>query len=83
MFEYDELASNAVKVLDEYNLKDSIVRCKELGYLDVHMVLNYLETFEDSEVFGALQDLSTDEFMEYVTTRYGIKWAEIIKYEMI
>ena len=83
MFEYDELARNAVEVLNEYNLEDSIVRCKELGYLDVYMVRNYLETFEDSEIFGALQDLSIDEFMEYLTTRYGIKWAEIIKYEMI
>lgn len=83
MFEYDELASNAVKVLDKYNLEGSIASCKKSGYLDVYKVLNYLETFEDSEVFSALQDLSIDEFMEYLTIRYGVKWAEIIKYEMI
>lgn len=29
MFEYDELASNAVKILDEYNLQDEILQCKK------------------------------------------------------
>ena len=83
MFEYDELASNAAKVLDKYNLTDSIVSCKKSGDINVFKVFSHFETFENAEVFAALQDLSIDEFMEYLTTRYGIKWREIIEYEMI
>lgn len=83
MFEYDELASNAVKILDKYNFEDDIIHCNEMGYVDMIMFRDYIESMNDVEVFEALENLSSDEFREYFTIRYGVKWVEIIKYRMM
>lgn len=84
MFEYDELASNAVKIIDKYNLEDEILQCRKIKYVDPWDIRSHIEAFTtDFELIDALEELSLDEFMEYLTARYGIRWKEVISYRMI
>lgn len=84
MFEYDELSSNAVKILDKYNLEDEILQCKKRGYLDPYDIRDYIQMLTSNlELIDALEELSLDEFMEYLTERYKIRWQEIISYRMM
>lgn len=84
MFEYDELASNAVKTLDKYNLEDEILQCRKIKYLDPYDIREHIEeSTNDFELIDALEELSLDEFMEYLTVRYGIRWEEVVSYRMI
>jgi hypothetical protein len=84
MFEYDELASNAVKTLDKYNLEGEILQCRKIKYLDPYDIREHIEeSTNDFELIDALEDLALDEFMEYLTVRYGIRWEEVISYRMI
>jgi len=83
MFEYDELASNAVKVLDKYNFKEEIAHCRDARWLSPDDIREHIGFENEGEVEEALEDLSLDEFMEYLTARYKIRWQEIISYRMI
>jgi hypothetical protein len=84
MFKYDELVSNAVKILDEYNLEDEILQCKKRGYLDPYDMRDYIQMLTSNlELIDALEELSLDEFMEYLTARYKIRWQEIVSYRMM
>ena len=84
MFEYDELASNAVKILDKYNFEIEILNCKKRGYLDPYDAREHIEMLiSDIELIEALEELSLDEFMEYLTARYGVRWEEVVSYHMI
>ena len=86
MFDYDEYASDAVKVLDKYDLReriDWIIRCGCRDAYDIREIL--VEDYRNNcigyeEVEEALENLSLDEFMEYLSVRYGIRWREDITY---
>lgn len=82
MFEYDELAKNAVDVLDSYNFEPDICFCRDTKTLDPYDIREYLQAQHKGEVETALDDLSVDEFMEYLTIRYKVRWAEIVSYQM-
>ena len=83
MFEYDELASNAVKILDKYNFEEKILQCRKARWLSPDDIREHIGFENEGEVENALEDLSLDEFMDYLTARYSIKWEEIISYRMI
>lgn len=84
MFEYDELASNAAKILDKYNLEDEILQCRIIKYLNPVDIRNHIEaSTNDFEFIDALEELTLYEFMEYLTEKYGVKWEEVISYRMI
>lgn len=81
MFEYDKDSSNAVKVLDKYDFTKDIEYCKRVGctlLYDMRNAIGYGRDYDD-EVADALDELSTDEFMEYFTDRYGVHW-EVVEY---
>ena len=82
MFEYDELASKAVTILDKCDFKEDIEHCKRVRMLDAYDIREFLEKNYLWEVGEALDNLSLDEFMEYLTVRYNIRWHEISYYEM-
>ena len=90
MFEYDELASNAVMILDKYNLENEILKCREYDITDPYEIRAHIEesVFERDSIFElevllALEDLSIGEFVEYLTAKYGIRWQEVVSYRMI
>ena len=82
MFEYDELASKAVTILDECDFKEDIEHCKRVRMLDAYDIREFLEKNYLWEIGEALDNLSLDEFMEYLTARYNVHWHEISHYEM-
>ena len=82
MFEYDKLASAAVKILDECDFKEDIEHCKRIRMLDAYDIREFLEKNYLWEIRDALDNLSLDEFMEYLTARYNVRWQEISRYEM-
>lgn len=82
MFEYDELASEAVKLLDECDFSEEIEDCKRSKIRDAYDIREYIERSYLWEVGEALDNLSLDEFMEYLTARYNVRWREVSYYEM-
>lgn len=83
MFEYDKSASEAVTILDRCDFKEDIEHCKRVRKLDAYDIREFLEKNYLWEVGEAFGDLSLDEFMEYLTLRYNVRWQEISHYEMI
>lgn len=84
MFEYDELSRDAAKTLDNYDFGHLIQHCRELKIKNVYAVKDFFEQINgfDDDIVAALDNLSPDEFMEYLTARYNVHWSEIISYEM-
>ena len=79
-FGYDELATEAVKILDKYNFKEALEAFKRMKILDPHDIREHLGN--NYGILEYLEYLSLDEFMEYLSVRYGVKWTEIINYRM-
>ena len=77
MFDYDEFASEAATVLDKYNLTEEIGWCIEAGCHDAYEVQQYLASlFVGSchdKFIEALENLTLDEFREYLAARYGVE----------
>ena len=82
MFEYDELASQAAKILDKCNFSEEIERCKDLKIQDPHDVREYIALHYLWDIREELENLSIDEFMEYLTIRYNVRWQEVSYYKM-
>ena len=82
MFEYDELASEAVKVLDRCDFSEEIEACIRSKIRDAYDIREYIERNYLWEVREALDNLALDEFMEYLTARYNVRWQEVSHYEM-
>ena len=81
MFEYDEATNKAAKVLDEYDLTDFLSECGNSGctnLLDIQEKV--VEKFGELET--VMDDMTSDEFMEYLCKRYNVKFAEEITYRM-
>ena len=86
MFDYDEYAREAVTVLDKYDLREVIKWLIHCGTKDSYDIREAIGEHYKNECVGcedvgeALENLSLDEFMEYLTVRYGIRWREDITY---
>lgn len=86
MFDYDEFASEAAKVLDKYDLREPLNWIINGGCKDSYDIREALsEHYTNNcvgyeEVAEALENLSLDEFREYLTVRYGVQWWEHITY---
>lgn len=83
MFEYDELAAGAVKVLDKYDFRDTMDILKASGKRDPYDIMDDMSTYYQGEIEEALNLLSLDEFMEYTRIRYGARWEENITYRLL
>lgn len=82
MFEYDELTIKATIILDKYNFKEDIEHCKQVDILDPYDIREFLETKYPGEISDALDNLSIYDFMDYLKTRYNVRWYELINYRM-
>lgn len=81
MFEYDEASRRAVETLDGYNLTDFISGCYTIGCTNLWDVKDRMaEMF--SELEPVLDDLTSDEFMEYLCNRYNVRFEEETSYWM-
>lgn len=82
MFEYDELVNKATTILDNCDFKEDIEYCRCVKMLGAHEVREFLKKNYLWEIRDALDTLSLDEFMEYLTARYNIQWHKISYYGM-
>ena len=84
MFEYDEDAKAAAEKLDEYNFIELLRSCYINNLRDPWDIRDKImdEYTELGLVDSALDYLSNDEFMEYLSERYPIRFEEIIGYRM-
>ena len=82
MFEYDELANKSVEILNKCDFRDDIESCKRLKIRDAYDIREYISSQYLWDIREAMDNLSLDEFMEYLNIRYGVRWIEVSYYEM-
>lgn len=84
MFEYDKNAEKAAKELDKYDFTKILNSCYDNRKKDLWDIVDkIIEEFPELDVdCGALDNLSGDEIMEYLSEKYNIGFYEITKYQM-
>lgn len=82
MFDYDEESRNAVITLDKYDLSKYLEGCVKGHITDSWEVREALMLFCNDEIEKAIEDLSIDEFIEYLTSRYNVSWSDEIRYHI-
>lgn len=82
MFEYDRDARCATEVLDEYNLSDILSKCNDLGWRDPWDIKERVLLTKYPELTDTLDDLSLDEFIEYLCARYPVRFEEVVSYRI-
>lgn len=81
MFEYDKDAQTAAEKLDEYDLKERLIACYDLGYRDPFMIRERI-VLQHPELEDVMDNLSNDEFMEYLCKRYHVRFDELVSYRL-
>lgn len=81
MFEYDKDAKAAAEKLDEYDLKERLIACYDLGYRDPFMIRERI-ALKYPELDDVMGDLTEDEFMEYLCKRYHVRFDEFVSYRL-
>ena len=79
MFEYDKASQKAAEQLDNYDLTNILDWCYDANWRDPWDIKEKIR-IEYPELDDILDDLSSDEFMEYLTSKYNIKFEEVISY---
>ena len=82
MFDYDLASKKAAEKLDEYDLWPLLVQCYDVGWVDPWDIRERAISVKHPELADVLDDLSTDEFMEYLAKRYNVRFEEVVSYRM-
>lgn len=82
MFDYDEESRNAVVTLDKYDLAIYLKACVKNHVTDSGDVREVFMTMCNGDVKTAIECLTMDEFMEYLTSRYNAYWSDEIRYHI-
>ena len=82
MFDYDLASEKAAETLDEYDLSGLLLQCYDVGWVDPWDIRERAILVKHPELADALDELSTDEFVEYLTKRYNVRFEEVISYRM-
>lgn len=85
--DYDKIVQLAKEKLDKYDFTELLSDCYDLGLNDIYEIIDsidsilyqYLEFDEDGT---PLDDLNTDEIMEYLSKKYNVKFVEQTHYYM-
>ena len=81
MFEYDIGAFLAADKLDEYDFTDTLRYCSDNRFNDSWEIRDEIIE-EHKELEEYLDNLSNDEFMEYLEERYNVKFEVVVTYRM-
>lgn len=76
MFDYDQKAKNSVDVLDKYDFSPLLKSCYGV---DIDDIRDWLEEYGE-EVSKEIMELTTDELVEYLHLRYGVRVEEVPQY---
>lgn len=86
MFDYDADAKAAAEELDNHDLTDNLARCWRMRHTDPWDIRQFIQSEaipECMELFNALESLSLDELMEYLSVKYNVRFEEEIHYRML
>ena len=81
MFEYDKAAKITAEKLDKYDFGDILSWCYDANWREPWDIKQKI-SIEYNELDDVLDDLSSDEFMEYLSEKYNVRFEEIISYRM-
>lgn len=81
MFEYDYEAMKAAEKLDQYNFKELLSDCYDVGYRKPEDIRDAIE-HRYKKLKYDLDNLTDLELMEYLEMRYPIRFEEVITYRM-
>lgn len=82
MFDYDLASEKAAETLDACDLSELLLQCYDVGWVDPWDIRERAILVKHPELADVLDELSTDEFMEYLTKRYNVRFEEVISYRM-
>jgi len=84
MFEYDKFSKAAAEELDKYDFTEILSDCYDSGLRDSWDIrCRIADKHSELDVDdGALDNLSNDEFMEYLSKRYNVRFEEVVTYRM-
>lgn len=86
MFEYDVNAKAAAEELDKHDLTNTLILCWKIGAEDPYAIKQEIqnEAVPNSiALFDAVEELSPDELMEYLTQKYDVRFEEVVSYRML
>ena len=83
LFTYSIETSHIATVLDTYDFDKWLDLCIYFGEKDPYGIYAGLNAiFEGEELGDAIDELCVDEFMEYLSSRYNVRFDEEIRYRM-
>jgi len=82
--EYEKIVQAAKDKLDEYDFTDLLSDCYDLGRKDIYEIIDsILDKYPELDEDGTpLDDLGTDEIMEYLSQKYSVEFMEQTHYYM-
>ena len=81
MFEYDPDVQKAAEQLDTYDFTDILIECYDTGERGIYEMIDKMsDRYPGAE--ECLAELSSDEFMEYLCSKYHVQFDEVITYKL-
>lgn len=81
MFEYDELVMAAANELDKHDLSGTLKWCYDGGWRDPDDIRDGISQHHNG-LAEAVDELSDDELMMYLSAKYNVRFEETITYSM-
>lgn len=81
MFDYDKEAHAATEKLNEYDLRPFLVSCYRNDCRDIDDIMDRLPILYP-QLESSMDNLSTDEFLDYLRVMYNAHFYEHITYEL-
>lgn len=84
MGDYDKIVQLAKEKLNEYDFTELLSDCYDLGLKDIYEIIDsILDEYPELDEDGTpLDDLSTDEIIEYLSKKYNVEFMEQTHYYM-
>lgn len=82
MFEYDKDSQKAAEELDKYDLTQVLSDCYDNGTVEAWDIQHEGILVKYPELEDAMDNLTLDEFIEYIQKRYNVVFDEVITYRM-
>lgn len=80
MFLYSDEIKVVVETLDKYDFSKVIQECRSQDNRDPSYLQDAAIPAAFPELESVLEDLTTDEFMDYIQDRYNVRFTEITTY---
>jgi hypothetical protein len=70
-------ATHATDILNKYDFHEWIKLCLFFGVRDPYSIIAHTSTwFNNEEIYNALNGLTIDQFMEYISDKYDVVFVK-------